>query len=102
MGLNRPVAEQAQDGGIHFDLLRHAGSFVKGWGMGELIECQPARWADGHEGVVQFRAARPDGVYVLRARLRAYVTAKEQHLKLSLNGQDLYEGHVPVTSRPLT
>jgi phosphatidylinositol glycan class B len=102
MGLNRPVAEQAPDGGIHFDLLRHAGSFVKGWGMGELIECQPARWADGHEGVVQFRAAALDGLYVLRARLRAYATAKDQHLKLSLNGQSLYEGLVSVTPRPLT
>ena len=102
MGLNRPVAEQAQDGSVRFDLLRHSGSFVKGWGMGERLDCRPARWADGHRSVVQFRAAGADQTYVLRARLRAYETATEQHLRLSLNGQSVYEGRVPVTPQRLS
>lgn len=102
MGLNRPVAEQRQDGRVRFDLLRHSGSFVKGWGMGELIACKPGRWADGHRSEVQFRAADADQMYVLRARLRAYETATEQRLKLSLNGRNVYEGLVPLTSQLLT
>jgi phosphatidylinositol glycan class B len=102
MGLYRPVAEQAQDGSVHFDVLRHSGSFVKGWGMGELIECLPGRWVDGQRGLVQFRASAPDRAYVLRARLRAYETAKDQQLKLSLNGQGVYEGALPTTSQLIT
>jgi len=102
MGLYRPVAEQAQDGSVHFDLLRHSGSFVQGWGMGELIDCKPARWADGHRSVVQFRASAPDRPYVLRSRLHAYGTVADQQLKLSLNGQSLFEGQLPITPRLVT
>ncbi|HEU4577093.1 MAG TPA: hypothetical protein VFS67_02490 [Polyangiaceae bacterium] len=98
MGLHRPFVEQGSDGSIYFDLLRHSGNFAQGWGMGEQIDCKPARWAVGHRSVIQFRAAASDQPYVLRARMRAYDTGATQELRLSLNGKSLFEGPVPVSS----
>jgi len=102
MGLNRPVAEQAQDGSVLFDLRRHSGSFAQGWGMGELINCKPGRWADGRHSVVQFRASASDRPYVVRARLRAFETATAQQLRLALNGSNLFTGPIPITPLVLT
>ncbi len=102
MGLNRPVAEQAQTGSVIFDLRRHSGSFMQGWGIGELVDCKPARWAEGRHSVVQFHASATDQPFVLRLRLRAFETATTQQLRLSLNGHNLFNGHVPITPWMLT
>ena len=98
MGLYRPIAAQAQDESVHFDLLQQPGSFLEGWGNGELLDCRPARWATGHRSLVQFRAASPGKAHVLRARLRA---EHGQHLRVSLNGQSVYEDGVPKEPLPL-
>lgn len=96
MGLQRPTAAQEQDGGVRFDLLQHSGNFVSGWGMGELIACRPARWAVGRRSVIRFHGSATDRSGVLRARLRAYHGAQQQRLVLSLNGQAIFAGEVPV------
>jgi len=101
MGLHRPLAAQDQDGSVHFDLLRQPGSFIEGWGNGELFDCRPARWAIGHRSLVQFRAASPGTAHILRARLRADEGVRAQHLRVSLNGQSVYEDGVPKAPLPL-
>jgi phosphatidylinositol glycan class B len=101
MGLHRPIAQQAQDESVHFDLLRQSGSFAQGWGNGELLDCRPARWATGHRSLVQFRAASPGKAYVLRAHLLADAEGPAQHLRVSLNGQTVYEGGLPTAPQLL-
>lgn len=96
MGLQRPSAGQAQDGSVRFDLLQHSGSFASGWGIGELIQCRPARWAVGRRSVVRFTGSATDHSNVLRASLRAYHGAEQQHLVAALNGQTVYEGELPA------
>lgn len=96
MGLGRPTAGQEQDGGVRFDLLQHSGNFSSGWGIGELIECKPARWAVGRRSVVRFHGSATDSSNVLRASLRAYHGARQQHLVAALNGHTIYSGDLPA------
>ncbi|MEY2930397.1 MAG: hypothetical protein RL033_1146 [Pseudomonadota bacterium] len=102
MGLRRPTAARAQDGGLRFDLLRDSGNFVSGWSIGELIECGTARWAVGRKSTVRFQGAATSHANVLRARLRAHPAAHEQHLVASLNGEVIFAGEVPTERWRLT
>ncbi len=96
MGLYRPTAVQEQDGAVRFDLLQHSGSFTSGWGIGELVECRPARWAVGRKSLIRFQGSATDRTSVLRARLRAYDGTEPQQLVAALNGQVVFAGEVPV------
>jgi GPI mannosyltransferase 3 len=101
MGLRLPVPEQRLDGSYRLDLLRHSGAFTQGWGNGEILDCQPGRWAQAKHASIKFRIDTNTTNYDLKLRLRAYNRSPAQHLTLQINGKALYDGQLAPTSTDL-
>jgi GPI mannosyltransferase 3 len=99
MGLSLPRAEQAPDHSLRFDLARDGGSFSRGWGHGELIDCDPARWATGKQSWVDFDFDPAGLQYQLSFRARAHEGAAKQRFALAINGVRV---NVGVMSSQLT
>lgn len=96
MGLQRATSPQAPDGSFHFDLLKHSGAFISGWGNGEIVDCKPARWAVGLRSVLRFRAQQTGMLFAIRAHLQGYEATPAQRMRLSFNEQLLFDGDVPA------
>lgn len=94
MGLVRRKAKQAADGSLNFDLLRDAGAFAQGWGHGERIDCNMARWAVGKQGTLQFDLSGDGRPYHLVLHLRAHERAHPQTLQVLVNGERQRVGRV--------
>lgn len=86
MGLSLPSAEQSPDHSLRFDLARNGGSFARGWGHGELVDCDPARWATGKQAWVDFGFDTAGMQYQLRFRARAHEGATKQRFAIAING----------------
>jgi hypothetical protein len=92
MGINLQSARQASDGSLRFDLAREGGSFRHGWGNGELIECDPARWVTSKEASVAF-AFNPAGrQYQLRLLARGHEGIIKQRFAIIVNGVRVHVG----------
>jgi GPI mannosyltransferase 3 len=96
MGLVRAKANQAPDGSVRFDLQRDSGSFVKGWGNGELLDCDVARWAVGKSSFVDFDFTPTGPQFQLNLRARAHELATPQRFAIAVNGQRLHVGPMSV------
>jgi hypothetical protein len=86
MGLSLPRAQQARDHSLRFDLARDGGSFSRGWGHGELVDCDPARWVSAKQAWVDFDFDPAGLQYQLSFRARAHEGATKQRFALAING----------------
>jgi phosphatidylinositol glycan class B len=86
MGLTLPRAVQAGDHSLRFDLARNGGSFSRGWGHGELVECDPARWVTAKQAWVDFDFDPAGLPYQLTFRARAHEGATKQRFAIAVNG----------------
>jgi len=86
MGLSLPQAVQAPDHSLRFDLARNGGSFRRGWGHGELIDCDPARWVTSKRAWVEFDFDPAGLQYQLSFRARAHQGATKQRFIVAVNG----------------
>jgi GPI mannosyltransferase 3 len=96
MGLSLPRAEQAGDHSLRFDLARNGGSFSRGWGHGELIDCDPARWVTSKRAWVDFDFDPAGLQYQLSFRARAHEGATKQRFAIAINGVRANVGILPV------
>src|SRR5690606_32882708 len=86
MGLSLPRAVQARDHSLRFDLARDGGSFARGWGHGELIDCDPAPGAGAKQAWID-SAFHPAGLqYQLTFRARAHEGTTKQRFAVGVNG----------------
>jgi hypothetical protein len=99
MGLSLPRAVQARDHSLRFDLARNGGSFSRGWGHGELVDCDPARWATTQQAWVDFDFDPAGLQYQLSFRARAHEGATKQRFAIAING---VRASVGVLSTQLT
>jgi GPI mannosyltransferase 3 len=86
MGLSLPRGVQARDHSLRFDLARNGGSFSRGWGHGELIDCDPARWATAKRAWIDFDFDPAGLQYQLSFRARAHEGATKQRFAVAING----------------
>jgi GPI mannosyltransferase 3 len=86
MGLARGQAKQAPNGSLRVDLERDAGAFAKGWGHGERLDCEMARWAEAKRAVLDFDFSPGGRAYQVLLRARAHERALPQTLQLVVNG----------------
>lgn len=96
MGLSLPRAEQAGDHSLRFDLARNGGSFSRGWGHGELIDCDPARWVTSKRASVDFDFEPAGLQYQLSFRARAHEGATKQRFAITVNGVRASVGILPA------
>jgi hypothetical protein len=92
MGLVRRKAQQSSDGTLRFDLQRDAGAFVEGWGHGELLACEGARWSVGKRSAIEFDFTPSDRAYQLIVRASAFGGANPQRFAVAINGQVVHGG----------
>lgn len=92
MGLVLRRAEQARDGSLRFDLARDGGSFTRGWGHGELIDCDPARWVSRKQARIDFDFEPAGPQYRLKLNARAHEGAKRQVFAVVVNGLRVHTG----------
>lgn len=92
MGLVRDPARQASDGSLRFDLRRDGGAFTYGWGNGELLDCDMARWASGKRAAIDFEFNPGGPQYVLSLRARAHELATPQRFAVAVNGERVHVG----------
>lgn len=92
MGLTRANAHQADDGSLRLDLHRDSGAFSFGWGNGELLDCDMARWVVGNRALLEldFDPAGPQ--YLFNIRARAHELAVPQRFAVAINGQRVHVG----------
>jgi phosphatidylinositol glycan class B len=86
MGLTLPRAAQAGDHSLRFDLARNGGAFSRGWGHGELVDCDPARWVTAKQASVDFDFDPAGLQYQLSFRARAHEGATKQRFAVAING----------------
>jgi phosphatidylinositol glycan class B len=86
MGLVRQKAKQERDGSLLFDLERDSGAFVQGWGHGERLACDMARWAVSKKAALEFELSPADRAYQLTLYARAHEAALPQTLSVVING----------------
>jgi phosphatidylinositol glycan class B len=96
MGLVRKQAKQEPDGSLRFDLERDAGAFVNGWGHGERLACDMARWAASKRSVLEFEFSPGDRAYRMNLYARAHEAALPQTLSVVINGETRRVGSMPV------
>jgi GPI mannosyltransferase 3 len=92
MGLKRDPARQAGDGSLRLDLRRDAGAFSQGWGNGEMIDCDMARWAAGKRAAIDFEFSPGGPQYVLNLKARAHELATPQRFAIAINGERVHVG----------
>jgi GPI mannosyltransferase 3 len=92
MGLVRQNARQSSDGAIHFDLQRDSAAFAQGWGHGEVLDCDAARWVDSKRAFVDFDFTPNGAPYVLNIRARAHERATPQRFGVAINGERVHVG----------
>lgn len=95
MGLVLRRAEQAPDGSLRFDLARDGGSFSHGWGHGERIDCDPARWATGKQASIDFDFEPRGPRYQLNLHVRAHERTIRQRFAVAINGVRAHVGPLP-------
>jgi phosphatidylinositol glycan class B len=96
MGLVRRKAAQQPDGSLRVDLERDAGVFVKGWGHGERLDCDMARWVAGKKATLEFDFSPGDRAYQLTLLARAHERALPQTLSVVVNGEAQRVGSMSV------
>jgi hypothetical protein len=92
MGLVLQKAKQANDGAMHFDLLRDSAAFAHGWGHGEVLDCDAARWVDSKRAFVDFDFTPQGPQYMLNFRARAHEWATPQRFGVAVNGERIHVG----------
>ncbi len=95
MGLARRQALQGSDGAVRFDLLRDAGAFTAGWGHGELLDCDAARWVTGKHAFVDFEFNPTGPQYQLNMHARAHEWTTPQRFAVAVNGHRIHLGPMP-------
>ena len=91
--LRRPV-QASDDGSLRFDLRRDAGAFTQGWGHGETLNCDGARWAMGKRAYIDFEFEPAGPQYLFEFRARAHELATPQRFAVAVNGERLHVGQM--------
>jgi GPI mannosyltransferase 3 len=92
MGLVLQKAKQSSDGALHFDLQRDSAAFAHGWGHGEVLDCDAARWVDSKRAFVDFDFTPQGPQYILNFRARAHEWATPQRFGVAINGERVHVG----------
>ena len=99
MGLVRRQARQSSDGSLRFDLQRDSGAFAKGWGHGESLDCDAARWVDAKQAFIDFEFTPAGPQYALNVRARAHEGTAPQRFAIAINGQRVHVGPMSTNTK---
>jgi GPI mannosyltransferase 3 len=97
MGLVRRKPQQSADGAMRLELQRDAGAFTRGWGHGERIECDMARWAADKKAELELDLSVEQRPYQLMLQVRAHERTHRQILNVDINGKRIPVGRLSAS-----